>query len=119
MIVIDPSAPEPPYEQIRVQIADQVARGDLQPGERLPTVRRLAADLGIAPNTAARAYRELELRGVIATRGRAGTFISGDETDRAAKEAAAVYVDRVRDLGLSAQETLALVQRQLSGPTPR
>ncbi|MGD9962129.1 GntR family transcriptional regulator [Nocardioides sp.] len=114
---IDDGVADPPYEQIRTQIADQVARGALQPGDRLPTVRRLAADLGIAANTAARAYRELESRGVIQTRGRAGTFVSGDETERVAKEAAATYVDRVRALGLTPDEALALVQRQLSGPS--
>jgi DNA-binding transcriptional regulator YhcF (GntR family) len=119
MIIVDPGVPEPPYEQIRAQIAAQVASGELQPGDRLPTVRRLAGDLGVAANTAARAYRELEQHGVIQTRGRAGTFVSGDETERAAKEAAAAYVDRVRALGLSTNTALALVQRQLSAHTTR
>ncbi|CUR55711.1 putative transcriptional regulator [metagenome] len=116
MITIDPSVPEPPYEQIRAQIVDQVDRGELQPGDRLPTVRALATELGIAANTAARAYRELEQRGVIQTRGRAGTFVSGDRTDRAAKEAAAAYVDRVTTLGLTSHDALELVRRHLSGP---
>ena len=56
---------EPPYEQIRSQIARQVADGELPPGTKLPTVRALAATLGIAPNTVARAYRELEHSGVV------------------------------------------------------
>jgi DNA-binding transcriptional regulator YhcF (GntR family) len=117
MITIDPRVPDPPYEQIRAQLASEIASGDLQPGDRLPTVRRLAADLGVAANTVARAYRELEQRGAIQTRVRGGTFVTGDETERVAKEAAAVYVDRVRSLGLSGHDALALVQRQLSGTT--
>ena len=55
-----------------------MAQGDLAPGTRLPTVRQLAADLGLAANTVARAYRELEADGVIATYGRKGTFVRSD-----------------------------------------
>lgn len=116
MIRVDPSVPDPPYEQIRSQLASQVEDDELQPGDRLPTVRRLAADLGVAANTVARAYRELEQRGVIETRGRGGTFVTGNETERVAKEAAAAYVDRMRALGLSAHDALALVQRHVGNP---
>lgn len=115
MIVIDPSLPDPPYDQVKTQIAAQVASGALAPGDKLPTVRRLAADLGIAPNTVARAYRELEQTGVIDTRGRAGTFVSGDQVQRAAREAAATYAEQVRALGLGRAEALALVERSLHG----
>ena len=72
MIVIDPRSPVPPFEQLRVQLLAQVQSGELAPGARLPTVRRLADDLGIAPNTVARTYRELEASGIIETRGRNG-----------------------------------------------
>lgn len=115
MIVIDPSLPDPPYDQVKTQIAAQVASGALAPGNKLPTVRRLAADLGIAPNTVARAYRELEQTGVIDTRGRAGTFVSGDQVQHAAREAAATYAAQVRALGLGRAEALALVERSLQG----
>jgi len=113
MIVIDPSLPDPPYDQVKTQIASQVASGSLAPGDKLPTVRRLAADLGIAPNTVARAYRELEQAGVIDTRGRSGTFVSGDQVQRAAREAAASYAAKIRALGLGRAEALALVERSL------
>lgn len=113
MIVIDPSLPDPPYDQVKTQIAAQVATGSLAPGDKLPTVRRLAADLGIAPNTVARAYRELEQAGVIDTRGRSGTFVSGDQVQRAAREAAASYAAKIRALGLGRAEALALVERSL------
>jgi len=77
MITIDPNARASPYEQVREQIRAQVRAGELAPGTRLPTVRRLAGDLGLANNTVARAYRELEALGVIETRGRAGSVVTG------------------------------------------
>lgn len=110
MIVLDAASGIPPYEQIRSQIAQHVESGELQPGDRLPTVRRLAEDLGVATNTVARAYRELEHAGVIETRGRGGSFITGDQVERKAKEAAAAYLASTRALGLSATEALALVR---------
>jgi DNA-binding transcriptional regulator YhcF (GntR family) len=112
MIVhVDATLPEPPYDQIRTQIAALVDTGELSPGDKLPTVRALAADLGLAPNTVARAYRELEATGVIDTRGRAGTFVSGNLVDRAAREAASAYARQAKSLGLTMAEALALVER--------
>ncbi|HET6154198.1 MAG TPA: GntR family transcriptional regulator [Marmoricola sp.] len=110
MIVLDEFSAVPPYEQIRTQLASHVDSGELQPGDRLPTVRRLAEDLGVAANTVARAYRELEASGVIETRGRAGSFVTGNQVEREAKQAAADYLDRTKALGLSAAEALALVR---------
>ncbi len=112
-LVVDPASAEPPFEQVRRQVTEQVAAGDLVAGDRLPPVRRLAEDLGLAPNTVARAYRELEQSGVIETRGRAGSFVTGDEVQRSAKAAAASYAERVRALGLSTDEALGLVRRAL------
>jgi DNA-binding transcriptional regulator YhcF (GntR family) len=113
MITIDSSLSEPPYEQVKRQFVTLVESGELAPGDKLPTVRRLAADLGCAANTVARAYRELESAGVIDTRGRAGTFVSGDEVQRAARRAAHAYAVQVRTLGLDAGEALALVEHSL------
>ncbi|HEX3929076.1 MAG TPA: GntR family transcriptional regulator [Nocardioides sp.] len=113
---IDPTSGDAPYEQIRSQIARQVATGDLAAGARLPTVRALAATLGIAANTVARAYRELEHAGVVTTRGRNGTVVNGDDGDRAAKEAAAAYADAMRSLGVRQDEALELVRRALDRP---
>ena len=85
MLVIDPGSAEPPFAQVRRQLTEQIRGGQLAPGDRLPTVRRLAGDLGIAPNTVARAYRELETDGLIEGRGRAGTFVSASgPADRSA-----------------------------------
>jgi DNA-binding transcriptional regulator YhcF (GntR family) len=113
---IDPAASEPPYEQIRVQVAGLVDTGHLAAGTRLPSVRALAEQLGLATNTVARAYRELEHAGVVATRGRNGTVVNGDDADRAAKEAAASYADAMRDLGIRQDEALDLVRRAFDRP---
>lgn len=110
-IVVDGGVAVPPYEQIRAQIADQARDGRLPSGVRLPTVRRLAGDLRVAPGTVARAYRTLEEDGVIETRGRHGTFVSagGDPAARAAFAAAADFVARAQRLGLDRNEALAVV----------
>jgi DNA-binding transcriptional regulator YhcF (GntR family) len=98
-----------------VQLLALVSGGALAPGTRLPTVRRLAEDLGIAPNTVARSYRELEADGVIETRGRNGSFVAarGDAAERQAQEAAAFYAARIRQLGLSPDAGLALATAAL------
>lgn len=78
-----------------------VRDGRLAPGSRLPTVRELAVELGLAPNTVARAYRELETAGIVETRGRRGTFVARqDPTDAAMAAAARVYADAARALGV-------------------
>jgi DNA-binding transcriptional regulator YhcF (GntR family) len=115
-ITLDPAGATAPYEQIRAQLVEQVERGELGPGDRLPTVRRLAEDLGVAANTVARAYRELEQAGVIETRGRAGSFVTGDQVERRAKQAAADFLAQAKALGLTPAEALALVRHQVDHP---
>jgi DNA-binding transcriptional regulator YhcF (GntR family) len=110
---VDAGAAEPPYAQLREEVRRRVADGSLAPGTRLPPVRALAGQLGLAANTVARAYRELEQLGVIETRGRAGSFVAGDRVERAAREAAQAYADRVRALGLDAGAAVELVRRAL------
>lgn len=114
-IDIDPAAPEAPYEQLRAQISDQARGGTLPTGYKLPTVRGLAEELGLAANTVAKAYRALESDGVIETRGRHGTYIAaaGDAAAREAAEAAQSYVQRVRRLGLDRTAALATVEDAL------
>lgn len=116
-IILDASVGDAPYEQIRAQVSAQVGSGALAPGTRLPSVRALAEQLGLATNTVARAYRELEHAGVVTTRGRAGTVVNGDAADRAAKEAAASYADAMRALGVRQDEALELVRRAFHRPT--
>jgi GntR family transcriptional regulator len=74
---IDPRSPLPPYEQLRQQVTALVLGGALAPGARLPAIRQLANDLGLAGGTVARAYRELESDGVVTTHGRHGTVVAG------------------------------------------
>jgi DNA-binding transcriptional regulator YhcF (GntR family) len=108
VITLDPRSAVPPFEQLRVQLLEQVASGELAAGSRLPTVRRLAEDLGIAPNTVARTYRELEADGAIETRGRLGSFVTtgGDAAERQGRRAAQEFADRIRQLKLPADEAL-------------
>ena len=115
-MVISSSSAVPPFEQLRAQVLDAVTAGELAPGTRLPTVRRLAEQLGIAAGTVARAYRELEASGVIETRGRNGTFVSphGDAAHREAQRAATVFADQIRALRIDTEEALALVSAALS-----
>lgn len=112
MITIDTGSPVPPYEQVRAQLAAQINDGTLAVGTRLPTVRRLAADLGLAANTVARSYRELEDASLVDTRGRAGTFVSatGDRSRAAAAKAASEYAATTKALGLSSDEALRIVR---------
>jgi len=94
-----------PYEQLRDHVASLIRRGSLLPGDRIPPVRVCADQLGLAPNTVARAYRELEDDGWIVGRGRAGTFVTDTLPERPAAHddalarAAAAYLRRAEQLG--------------------
>jgi len=116
-LVVDTASSVAPYEQVRSQIAAMVADGTLPAGTRLATVRQLADDLGLAPNTVARAYKELEADGVIATQGRRGTFVRSTEAERSpsAVTAAREYVAAARRLGLTRPEAVRLVEEGWSG----
>ncbi|MFL6142538.1 MAG: GntR family transcriptional regulator [Labedaea sp.] len=116
MLSIEPDSSVPPYEQVRTQLAGQINDGTLAVGTRLPTVRALAAELGLAANTVARAYRELEDAGLVDTRGRAGTFVSatGDRSRAEAARAAREYAASTRALGLAPAEALRIVAAALN-----
>jgi len=78
-IHLDHRSGVPIYRQIISQILYAIARGDLRPGAQLPTVRQLAAQLSVNPNTVIKAYKELEIRGNLETRQGTGTFVSKTE----------------------------------------
>ncbi len=120
MIVIDAASPVPPFEQLRAQLARQIQDHTLAVGTRLPAIRRLAADLGLAVNTVGRAYRELEEAGLIETRGSAGSFVSagGEKTRERASRAAAEYAAVVASLGIDAAEAVRIVQAALTPGVP-
>ncbi|MFF8259463.1 GntR family transcriptional regulator [Streptomyces virginiae] len=109
-ITIDGSAGSAaPYEQLRAQIAARARSGKLPAGFKLPTVRGLAEELGLAANTVAKAYRALEADGVIETRGRNGTFVAaaGEGAAREAASAAQAFAERAHRLGLTEAEAIA------------
>ena len=114
---VDPRSAVPPFEQVRAQLAARIATGELVVGARLPTVRRLADDLGLAVNTVARAYRELEGAGLVETRGRAGTVVSaGPDLSRAmVRDAAERFAEVVRDSGTAPDEAVRIVRAALDG----
>lgn len=108
---VDPSAPKPLFDQLRSQIIEAVRDGRLPPGTRLPTVRELAGKLGLAVNTVARAYRELEASGMLETRGRFGTFVArADPADAAMAAAAHTYAQAARALGVDRAAALRYIE---------
>ena len=121
---VDLSSPVPPYEQLRAQIAGLIAAGALRPDDRLPSVRQLAADLGLAGGTIARAYRELEQAGLVEGRGRHGTVVRHDPAPDTEKQEQqqelAAAADRLartaRHLGVSDDAALAALRIALAQP---
>lgn len=116
VLIIEPSSPVPPFEQLRSQLLAQMQDGVLTAGTRLPTVRQLAADLAIAPGTVARAYKELEAIGAIETRGRAGTIVawSADAGERRVQELAAALTAAAREHHVPAQRVREIVESALT-----
>lgn len=121
MVRVDADSPVPPYEQIRHQIAAMVRSQALPPARRLPTIRQLAADLGIAPGTVARAYRELESEGLVVSRGRRGTHVAETlplppaEADQLLHEAAQQFAWTVRELDVTVPVALDAVRAAIKG----
>ncbi len=119
VVIIDAASPVPPFEQLRAQLARQIQDRTLAVGTRLPTIRHLAADLGLAVNTVGRAYRELEEAGLIETRRRAGSFVSaaGEQGRERARRAAAEYAAVINSVGIDAGEAIRIVQAALTSAT--
>jgi DNA-binding transcriptional regulator YhcF (GntR family) len=110
-ISVDARASKPLFDQLRNQIIDGVRSGRLPAGVRLPTVRQLAGELGLAVNTVARAYRELEAAGIVETRGRFGTFVARvDPGDAAMAAAARSFAEAARALGIGKADALRYVE---------
>ncbi len=108
---VDSKGSRPLFDQLRTQIIAGVRDRALDPGTRLPTVRELAGQLGLAVNTVARAYRELEAAGIVETRGRFGTFVArADPVDAAMAAAAHAYAATARAQGLGRAEALRYVE---------
>jgi GntR family transcriptional regulator len=115
----------PIYQQIVNQVKYLVAAGRLAPGEELPPIRTLAERLRINPNTVARAYRELEVAGVVVKRGTTGTFVSDAGSPLARKERLRILSERVdallaeaRQLGFDDDELFDLIRRRAQALAP-
>jgi GntR family transcriptional regulator len=110
MITLDKTAATPAFDQIREQVVGLIRIGELQPGHRLPSIRQLAGDLGIAPGTVARAYSELETGGLISS-SRAGTVIRGGQAAPAQiKAAAGQLATSSRSAGLTIEDAIAALR---------
>ena len=105
------------YLEIAERFEDYIRRGLYPLGEKLPSVRTVAADMGVNPNTVAKAYRALSDQGVIETRGKQGTFIASgtDPVQAQAEQAATAFAHKVRSLGYSDTEIVAMVESALRG----
>jgi len=117
VIRIDLSDRTPPYQQIRAAVLAALATGELRPGDRLPTVRQLAGDLGVAPGTVQRAYAELEEDGAVESKGRRGTFArTPAEVGKSPSLSAAAlhFVEEVDRLGVGPAEAIAAIASVLS-----
>ncbi|GAA4757476.1 GntR family transcriptional regulator [Modestobacter marinus] len=116
-VTVDLASPIPPYEQIRGQIAAVIDSGQLEEGTRLPSMRALAGDLGVAIGTVARAYRELEGAGLVASRRRLGTVVAASSVSAAdagdVRQAAAELASRAHRAGLSEETALSLLRAAL------
>ena len=122
MFHVRPESGEPIYQQLIRQITHAITSGALKPGDRLPTIRQLAAEQVVNPNTVARAYRELERDGLVEAGPRRGTFVNFDPPKLMAKERRSrikphldSLVAEARVLGFSADEIRTLLDQALVG----
>jgi DNA-binding transcriptional regulator YhcF (GntR family) len=113
---VETTDPTPPYEQLRRQFVELIRAGALAPGDRLPPLRQLAADLGLAVGTVGRTYRELEAAGLVASRRGGGTRVqrtparpTAAERRVALEELAETFVRQARHLGASDDQVRAAV----------
>ena len=119
VLTLDPDDPTPPYEQLRRQLADLITAGQLSPGDRLPALRQLAGDLGVAVGTVARTYRELEQDGLLTSRRGGGTRVAAagrtpsKDRRQLLSDMAADFVNRARSLGFTDEEIAVALCRRL------
>ena len=117
MIATNYRDPRPIYEQIQAELRRLMLTGALPPGSRLPSVRELAGQLAINPNTIQRAYRELELDGYILSVAGKGSFVAQIDqlAEQQKKQAVAAFctaAQRLRALGLSGEELASLLAQE-------
>jgi DNA-binding transcriptional regulator YhcF (GntR family) len=121
LLIVDTDNPTPPYEQLRRQLTELIQSAALTPGDRLPPLRQLAADLGLAVGTVARAYRELEAAGLVSSRRGGGTRVSAtapslsdSERQRLLHNHARAFVHQAALLGADEQQILGAISQALA-----
>ena len=124
-LTVDTRDPTPPYEQLRRQLAELIQAAALSPGDRLPPLRQLAADLGLAVGTVARAYRELESAGLVSSRRGGGTRVSAtapslpdSERQRLLHDHAKAFVRQAALLGADEQQILTAISQAMATCSP-
>lgn len=120
LLRIQPLSPEPIFEQVVFQVKSAVARGEIAAGDKLPSVRELAKELVINPNTVARAYETLEAQGVVVRRQGSGCFVTGETSGLRTGERKKKLDDLVHravteafHLGADADEVRASLEKHL------
>lgn len=116
LVELDPASPVPPYAQLEHQLRTMITTGALVVGDRLPSIRQLASDLGVAAGTIARAYRELERDGLLVSRVRHGTTVAATPVQDATavrehlRSAAVIFVLTAQTLGVDPDTMLHAVR---------
>jgi DNA-binding transcriptional regulator YhcF (GntR family) len=126
IVSVDPDSPVPVFEQLRSQIELLIVSGQLAPGQQLPVIRHLAADLGLARGTVAKVYEQLARQGLVTTSGRHGTRVTlspkrdapthAQRAEAALQEAAANYAAVARRLDLTRDQAHEALDRALQQP---
>jgi GntR family transcriptional regulator len=123
MIKVDTSSFIPIYEQIKKEFKKEIFRGELKPNDPLPSIRDLATELLINPNTVARAYRELEMEGVIYTKKGKGCYVSEDSSQMMTEERKSILtqscdelIEEAKKFGLDREEIKKLFDERLNMP---
>lgn len=115
---IDFNASKPIYEQVIDEIKKQIARGEIKPGEKLPSQRELAKDIQVNPNTVQRAYREMEILDLVETKRGRGTFIKEDDkvikeiNDQMAQTAVQKFIKEMISIGFEKDEIINLLKSE-------
>ena len=121
MFRIDPRSAVPVYEQLVRQVVRQIVSGDLKDGDKLPSIRQLASEVKLNPNTVAKAYRQLENNGFVISRKGMGVYVSSKEMDldknrmEIFRQLADEFISKAAGLGLDSGEIIEGLSKRLKG----
>ena len=121
MFRIDPRSAVPVYEQLVRQVVRKIVSRDMKDGDKLPSIRQLASEVKLNPNTVAKAYRHLEIRGFVTTRKGMGVFVSTEEMDiekdrmEIFRQLADEFISKAAGLGMDSNRIIEGLSRRLKG----